>query len=250
MARSRRTRIAIRMPAGTGSADRRLPGGAQGTLAENARSDWVERSRRTPSRVQGERPDSGGRGRILVRARRDRRPDRRRCPGRRSSLLGGDSGYQYKLLFQTGGQLVPGNQVLVGGQPIGTRRRDHAHRRRPGGGRRSRSTSRCTTGTTAVDPRDLALGDRQPLRLDLARARTPSRRSPTARRIPSTKTTSPVDIDQLFDTLRPTHDATGLARSSSRARRRSTPATSRQARRRPTSTSRPGCSRPRRCSRS
>ena len=35
-------------------------------------------------------------------------------------LLGGDSGYQYRLMFQTGGQLVPGNQVLVGGQPIGT----------------------------------------------------------------------------------------------------------------------------------
>ncbi len=35
-------------------------------------------------------------------------------------LLGGDSGYKYRLLFETGGQLVPGNQVLVGGQPIGT----------------------------------------------------------------------------------------------------------------------------------
>jgi phospholipid/cholesterol/gamma-HCH transport system substrate-binding protein len=35
-------------------------------------------------------------------------------------LFGGDSGTSYKLLFETGGQLVPGNQVLVGGQPIGT----------------------------------------------------------------------------------------------------------------------------------
>ncbi len=35
-------------------------------------------------------------------------------------LLGGDDGYRYDLRFQTGGQLVPGNQVLVGGQPIGT----------------------------------------------------------------------------------------------------------------------------------
>ena len=30
-------------------------------------------------------------------------------------LFGGDNGTKYKLLFETGGQLVPGNQVLVGG---------------------------------------------------------------------------------------------------------------------------------------
>jgi ABC-type transporter Mla subunit MlaD len=35
-------------------------------------------------------------------------------------LFGGDNGTKYKLLFETGGQLVPGNEVLVGGQPIGT----------------------------------------------------------------------------------------------------------------------------------
>lgn len=34
-------------------------------------------------------------------------------------LLGGSSGYGYKVLFETGGQLVPGNEVQVGGQPIG-----------------------------------------------------------------------------------------------------------------------------------
>ncbi|MGI9020804.1 MAG: MlaD family protein [Solirubrobacterales bacterium] len=34
-------------------------------------------------------------------------------------LLGGESGHKYKLLFETGGQLVRGNEVLVGGQPIG-----------------------------------------------------------------------------------------------------------------------------------
>ena len=35
-------------------------------------------------------------------------------------LLGGDDGHEYNLLFETGGQLVPDNQVLVGGQPVGT----------------------------------------------------------------------------------------------------------------------------------
>ncbi len=35
-------------------------------------------------------------------------------------LFGADGGHKYRLLFQTGGQLVPGNQVLVAGQPVGT----------------------------------------------------------------------------------------------------------------------------------
>ncbi len=35
-------------------------------------------------------------------------------------LFGGsDSGHKYKFIFETGGQLVPGNQVLVAGQPVG-----------------------------------------------------------------------------------------------------------------------------------
>jgi phospholipid/cholesterol/gamma-HCH transport system substrate-binding protein len=37
-----------------------------------------------------------------------------------TALFGGDSGHSYKLLFETGGQLVPGNEVLVAGQAIGT----------------------------------------------------------------------------------------------------------------------------------
>jgi phospholipid/cholesterol/gamma-HCH transport system substrate-binding protein len=34
-------------------------------------------------------------------------------------LFGGDDGHRYRMLFQNGGQLVDGNQVLVAGQPIG-----------------------------------------------------------------------------------------------------------------------------------
>lgn len=33
---------------------------------------------------------------------------------------GGDGGNNYKLVFETGGQLVRGNQVVIGGQPVGT----------------------------------------------------------------------------------------------------------------------------------
>lgn len=36
-------------------------------------------------------------------------------------VLGGDGGgHKYRLLFETGGQLVPGNQVLIGGAPAGS----------------------------------------------------------------------------------------------------------------------------------
>lgn len=35
-------------------------------------------------------------------------------------LFGGSSGHKYTLVFQNAGQLVPDNQVLVGGSPVGT----------------------------------------------------------------------------------------------------------------------------------
>ena len=35
-------------------------------------------------------------------------------------FLGNGSSHTYRMLFETGGQLVPGNQVLVGGHPIGS----------------------------------------------------------------------------------------------------------------------------------
>ena len=35
-------------------------------------------------------------------------------------LLGGDGGHRYTFLFQTGGQLVPGNEVLTAGQRVGS----------------------------------------------------------------------------------------------------------------------------------
>ncbi len=68
--------------------------------------------------VQGEQPDSGGSGGLIA-----------RIAGIGALivaavlavmlLFGGDDGHKYNLLFETGGQLVPGNEVLVGGQPIG-----------------------------------------------------------------------------------------------------------------------------------
>jgi phospholipid/cholesterol/gamma-HCH transport system substrate-binding protein len=37
-----------------------------------------------------------------------------------SLIFGGESGYKYTLKFQNAGQIVAGNQVMVGGHPIGT----------------------------------------------------------------------------------------------------------------------------------
>ena len=81
-------------------------------------------------------------------------------------------------------------------------------------------------GTTALDPRHLAFGHRQPLHLDLARAQLRARSSPTARRSRradrrrrSTSTSSSTP-----STRRPAR----ACRTSSRARRPSTPATTRR----------------------
>src|ERR1044071_4123016 len=86
---------------------------------ERTKREGREESGARRSPVQGEPPDNGGKGRFLA-----------RLAGFAALILGvvliplvlfgGDSGTSYKLLFETGGQLVPGNQVLVGGQPIGT----------------------------------------------------------------------------------------------------------------------------------
>ena len=103
-------------------------------------------------------------------------------------------------MFETGGQLVPGNQVLVGGQPIGTvdeiTLTDDAQAEVGDHGRRAASR-----GHHRDHPLDLALGDRQPLRLDRARRRTASPSSPTSAVITADETTAPVDLDQLFNAL-------------------------------------------------
>ncbi len=49
-------------------------------------------------------------------------------------FFGDDGGRQYKLLFETGGQLVRGNEVLVAGQKVGTIDSLDLDRRRAGRG--------------------------------------------------------------------------------------------------------------------
>ena len=84
-------------------------------------------------------------------------------------VVNGNGGYGYDLLFQNGGQLVSGNQVLIGGEPVGSVDTHQADPRQP----RQRPRHRRPAAPRRLDggdPRHLALRRRQPLRLDLPRA--------------------------------------------------------------------------------
>ena len=62
---------------------------------------------------------------------------------------GGDSGNKYRLLFETGGQLVKDNQVLIGGSPGRHRRRRSSSPTTA----RPRSGSPSTSSSTRAPPR-------------------------------------------------------------------------------------------------
>ena len=114
-------------------------------------------------------------------------------------LFGGDSGHKYRLLFATGGQLVPGNQVLVGGQSIGTindiRLTDDAQAEveisvdRP-----------LHDGTTAM-VRASSLSGVANRYISIAPGPDSEPELPDDGLIAADRTTSPVDLDQLFNTL-------------------------------------------------
>ncbi len=150
--------------------------------------------------MQGERPDNGGRGRTLVRA-----------AGVAALLagvvlvvlvlFGGDSGHQYRLLFQTGGQLVPGNQVLVGGQPIGTI--DEISLTEDANAAVEISVDQeLHEGTTAL-VRASSLSGIANRYISLSPGPNSEPAMPDGATIPTSKTQSPVDIDQLFNTFDP-----------------------------------------------
>ena len=82
-------------------------------------------------------------------------------------LFGDGSGRQYHLLFENGGQLVSGNQVLRAGQPIGTV--DDVTLTDSGQAEVTISVDeRASSRNVGDHPRHLAVGDREPLRLDRA----------------------------------------------------------------------------------
>jgi phospholipid/cholesterol/gamma-HCH transport system substrate-binding protein len=114
-------------------------------------------------------------------------------------LFGGDSGHRYQLIFETGGQLVPGNLVQVGGQPVGTvdeiKLTDDA---------RAEVTISVDDplheGTTA-SVRATSLSGIANRYISLAPGPNNAPELDPDAPIAEDRTTSPVDIDQLFNTF-------------------------------------------------
>jgi phospholipid/cholesterol/gamma-HCH transport system substrate-binding protein len=114
-------------------------------------------------------------------------------------LLGGGDGHSYKLLFENGGQLVPGNEVLVGGQPIGSvdelTLTDEAQ-----------AEVKITVdeplheGTTAM-VRATSLSGIANRYVSVHPGPNTAEELEDGTVIPADRTTSPVDLDQLFNTL-------------------------------------------------
>ena len=121
-------------------------------------------------------------------------------------LLSGDDGHDYELLFETGGQLVPGNQVLVGGQPVGTIEEisltDDAQAKV-----RINTEQPLHEGTTAV-VRATSLSGIANRYIAVSPGPNSAPELADGATIGTDKTTSPVDLDQLFNTLdKPTRNA-------------------------------------------
>ena len=114
-------------------------------------------------------------------------------------LFGGDDGHKYKLIFQTGGQLVPGNQVLVGGQSIGTideiKLTPDAHAEVA-----ITVDEPLHDGTTAI-VRATSLSGIANRYISISPGPNNRPEIPDGGTLTADKTTSPVDIDQLFNTF-------------------------------------------------
>jgi phospholipid/cholesterol/gamma-HCH transport system substrate-binding protein len=110
-------------------------------------------------------------------------------------FFGDDGGRQYKLLFETGGQLVRGNEVLVAGQKVGSI--DEIDLTEDGQAEVSISTTRPLTVGTTAQIRATSLSG-------IANRYISLQMGPSAEEIEdgatisADATTSPVDIDQLF----------------------------------------------------
>jgi phospholipid/cholesterol/gamma-HCH transport system substrate-binding protein len=116
-------------------------------------------------------------------------------------LFGGSSGHTYHLLFQNGGQLVSGNQVLVGGQPIGGV--DSIKLTNDAQAEVTISVNEpLHEGTTAVIRATSLSGiANRYVSITPGPNNNPVLKDGTT--LTGEHTTSPVDLDQLFDTFKP-----------------------------------------------
>jgi phospholipid/cholesterol/gamma-HCH transport system substrate-binding protein len=116
-------------------------------------------------------------------------------------LFGGSSGRKYHLLFENGGQLVNGNQVLVAGQEIG--KVDDVQLTDDGQAEVTISVDEpLHEGTTAVI-RATSLSGIANRYVSIAPGPNNMPEMKDGATLGGDKTTSPVDLDQLFNTFTP-----------------------------------------------
>ncbi len=116
-------------------------------------------------------------------------------------LFGSSSGRTYHLMFQNGGQLVAGNQVLVAGQPIGSV--DSIELTDDAQAEVTISVDEpLHEGTTAVI-RATSLSGIANRYVSITPGPNNADTLPDGATLAGDSTTSIVDLDQLFDTLRP-----------------------------------------------
>ena len=115
-------------------------------------------------------------------------------------LSGGGNSNNYRLLFETGGQLVKGNQVLIGGTPVGTV--DSVALTDNGQAQVDISVNRPLHQGTSAIVRATSLSGiaNRYISIQPGPDNTPELASNAI--ISEVDTTSPVDLDQLFNTLR------------------------------------------------
>ena len=115
-------------------------------------------------------------------------------------LSGGDNSSHYRLLFETGGQLVKGNQVLIGGAPVGSV--DDVKLTDNGQAQVDISVNRPLHEGTSAIIRATSLSGiaNRYVSIQPGPDNAPELKGDSD--ITEVDTTSPVDLDQLFNTLR------------------------------------------------
>jgi phospholipid/cholesterol/gamma-HCH transport system substrate-binding protein len=115
------------------------------------------------------------------------------------ALFGDDSGHEYKLLFENGGQLVTGNEVRIGGNPVG--KVDSIELTDDAQAEVSVTIDRPLSEGTTAQIRLTSLSGIANRYVALEPGPDADEELPEGATLATEATTSPVDLDQLFNTF-------------------------------------------------